>query len=92
VTTAAQQSDLFAAAVHDTPTLPIAVQPTAARRTDVLGALEAHEEVTRRSLETMNPARAGATWQAVWALRLDVAAALDRCEAAEAEAKWASDE
>jgi len=92
VTFAAQQGDLLAAAVRDTPTLPIAVQAVAARRADVLGALVVHEDATRRSLETMKPAQADATWQAVWQLRSDVATALNRCEAAEREAKWASDD
>ena len=67
------------------------MQTVGTRRHDVLGALVEHEDATRRSLEAMNPARAEATWAAVWQLRLDVAAALDACEAAEAEAKWASD-
>lgn len=72
--------------------LSVGLQTVSARRRDVLGSLEPHEERTRRSLETMKPAQADATWQAVWQLRLDVAAALDRCEEAEREARWVCDE
>ena len=68
------------------------MQSIGSRRHDVLGALVDHEDNTRRSLETMRPAEAEATWQAVWQLRVDVSAALDRCEEAEREAKWATDE
>jgi hypothetical protein len=64
------------------------MQPAVARRHDVLGALVDHEDASRQSLEAMKPAQADATWQAVWQLRVDVAAALDRCERAEREAKY----
>jgi len=51
-----------------------------------------HEEVARYRARHLTEAQAEATWSAVWQLRLDVIAALERCEAGERAARWVRDE
>ena len=66
------------------------------RRASIVDCLESYEEVTRcRRWELEEKGKWGeseAIWDAAWHLRLDVVAALERCETAERAARWASDE
>jgi hypothetical protein len=64
------------------------------RRAELLAVLASHEEDVRFLLNTstLRPAVSDALWSATWELRLDVIAALDRCEKAEGQARYAHDE
>jgi hypothetical protein len=62
------------------------------RRATMLDCLDSYENVTRYRARFMSDAQADAIWSAVWQLRTDVVAALERCEAAEREARWCRDE
>ena len=68
---------------------------TERRRNDLFAVLDRHDQVTRQVLEHIEesrPACATATWAAVWQLRVDIAAALDRCEASERAARRLGDD
>lgn len=62
------------------------------RRADLMAVLDLHEDGLRRRLDRMRPAVDRAVWSASWQLRCDVADALDRCERAEREARWARED
>jgi hypothetical protein len=61
------------------------------RRLDFIGVLDEHEDSTRFLLDAdrLHPAVDDALWSATWQLRLDVIAALDRCERAERDSRFA---
>ena len=61
-------------------------------RTDWLLCLDDDDELMPNAVQVLTEAQAVATWDAVWQLRLDVIAALERCEAAERAARWVRDE
>ncbi len=63
-----------------------------ARRRDLATALERSEDLTRRRIAKVPEPQATALWDATWQLRRDVMEACDRCERAEGQARWASDE
>ena len=62
------------------------------RRASFLDLLQSYESVTQYRFRMMTESQGDACWAAVWQLRKDVVAALDRCEAAERSARWVRDE
>ena len=67
----------------------VSPRPYAAlRREAMIEVLNDFDEHVRLALRFLTPAQAGATWDAAWQLRKDVIEAIDRCEAAERDAKW----
>jgi hypothetical protein len=62
------------------------------RRSSIVDVLDSYEEVTRYRERFMTEAQAVAVWDAVWQLRSDVMAALERCEEGERAARWVRDE
>ena len=62
------------------------------RRASIVDCLDSYEEVVRYRRRVMTEAQHVAVWEASWQLRMDVVAALDRCEGAEQAARWVRDE
>ena len=75
--------------ISDYPVLPVRSRR---RRATIVDCLDSYEEVARYRARHLTEAQAEATWSAVWQLRLDVIAALERCEAGERAARWVRDE
>lgn len=62
------------------------------RRATIVDCLDSYEEVTRYRARRQSDRQAAASWAAVWRLRCEVVAAVERCEAAERAARWVRDE
>ena len=82
-------SETLTIEIADYPVLPVRSRR---RRATIVDCLDSYEEVARYQARHLTEAQAEATWDAVWQLRLDVIAALERCEAGERAARWVRDE